>query len=228
MPGAGLVPPVTETAVPLELVTNTAVSYVEPAVSIQSTPRDGSVTLYQTFGPFASQPLIDGPSRVAPTFEPITVASPPPDGSGTATALVRTSLPGRQTPETHATLVPQLFPHEPQFDASVLRLTHALPQSDCPDGHDEVTQLPPMQLCVPEHVVPQPPQFIRSVIVFTHEPPHAMRPPGHTHALPMHIWPVAHAMPQVPQFDGSVAVFTHEPEQSEVPLGHSQSPATQL
>jgi hypothetical protein len=58
-------------------------------------------------------------------------------------------------------LAPHAAPQLPQLFGSVSKFTHALPQTDSPDGH---AHTPSLQVSpVTEHVAPQVPQLAWSV-----------------------------------------------------------------
>lgn len=92
----------------------------------------------------------------------------------------------------------QAVPHFPQFDRSLVRSTHAPPQSANPALH-ATPQVPAPQagaaLGVVGHAAPQLPQFCGSEATATQEPVQLLCPTGHVdlHMPPEHASPAAQA-----------------------------------
>jgi hypothetical protein len=132
-----------------------------------------------------------------------------------------------QTPNVHCSLTAHSLSHEPQFDSSVLRSTHApLHSSSWP--HPAPVQVPCKQTSVPVQAVPQLPQLFGSLAVSTQTPPQSFWVPTQLEVWqvpPTQSWFAVQTVSQPPQLFESVCVSTHEPEQSVVGAGQS---ATQL
>jgi hypothetical protein len=65
----------------------------------------------------------------------------------------------------------QAMAHAPQLPLSVIRLTHAVPQSVVPVGH-VVVHTPLTHVAPVAHALPQAPQLAGSLVVSTHALPH--------------------------------------------------------
>jgi hypothetical protein len=113
------------------------------------------------------------------------------------------------------------FPSQSGTDR-VLPEQTAVPHA-VPDGWFVVTQLPLLQMLLPQAVLggqvfPQAPQLLGSLLVSMQVPLHRVCPLGHvvgqvqgmsTHCPPRQIWEFEQTVPQLPQLSGSALVSRH-------------------
>jgi hypothetical protein len=130
-----------------------------------------------------------------------------------ASLEVSTHLPEHRVPVAHAhALLLQIIPiahawlQPPQFIASLVVLTHEVPQRAVPVGHAVAMQVPPVHTWPVEQRWLHAPQLAPSVIRFTQAPAHGVVPFAQTciHDPFVHVWPVGQACVQVPQCNGFV------------------------
>ncbi len=137
-------------------------------------------------------------------------------------------IPLQRCPARHAVL------HAPQWEASVSRSAHAMPQRVSPVGHPllHAGDMPVAMVqsdVAPEHTVPHVPQFIGSS-GGVHAPPQRMLPGTHSHVPAVHCSVAPHARPHVPQCVSVVRRSTSQPllaimSQSPKPVSQPQTPA---
>jgi hypothetical protein len=118
------------------------------------------------------------------------------------------------------------LPQPPQFELSVLVLTHWPLHSASPVGQ---LQAPVVHVVPPVQVTLHAPQLFESVCSLTHDPPQFVV--GAVHEAPqtpaLQVCVDEQTVPHVPQLFGSVCVVTHTPPQERVPDGHKHEPPTQ-
>jgi hypothetical protein len=134
----------------------------------------------------------------------------------------------RHEPATHSKPGAHAFPQAPQLPMSVLRSTHARPQTASDPVHPS-THAPARQTSPSAHATPHAPQFDGSELVSLHVEPQRWRPAGHAHDPPAQTSSSAHATPHAPQLEGSATRSTHASEQLVRPGEHAaaQRPRSQ-
>lgn len=135
--------------------------------------------------------------------------------------------PSVHTPPAHDCPGVQALPHEPQFAALLIVLTHTPLHVVFPAGQP---QTPAAQACPPAQTFVQKPQLVGSVARTAQLELQFSSPAAHMlEQTPCEqTWPAVHTLPQAPQFSGSERRLTQLCPHASRPAVHAHRPATQL
>ncbi len=140
-----------------------------------------------------------------------------------AVTIIAPSLPvplGRrpQALLAHCSAAAQVWPHWPQFCASAVRSTHAVPQAVMVPLQEQV---PAWQVWAAPQALVQLPQWLLSLLTSMQVLPHIMVPPAQPQTPAVQLRPAAHTLPQPPQLLASVLTLTQALPHWVVPLMHA-------